>query len=80
MNDIVLTLKSGTGGTVKVGWTVGGTEIMELTDISGMTVNIPEDFECISIPTSSTVYITLTGSGATYDVNATMLRYKVTAP
>lgn len=77
INDIVVTLLSGTGGTIKAGLSVGGEDILAETDLSGFVIGNPQSLYCGAAfgAGQDTVYITLTG--VSYDIDLTLLRYKV---
>jgi hypothetical protein len=80
INDIVVTVLSGTGGTIKLGLTAGAEDILAETDLSGFVVGNPQSLYCGAVfgPGQDIVYITITPAAAeTYDLDLTLLRYKV---
>ena len=80
INDIVVTLLSGTGGTIKAGLTAGAEDVLAETDLSGFVVGNPQSLYCGAVfgYGQDTVYITITPAAAeTYDLDMTLIRYKV---
>jgi hypothetical protein len=79
INDIVFKLLGGVGGTNKAGLTAGGVDVIEETDMSDLVIGNPVSVYCGKVfgYAQDTVYLTLAGAGATYDINLTLIRYKV---
>jgi len=80
INDIVVTVLSGVGGTIKAGLTVGSDDVLVETDLSTFVVGNPQSLYCGAVfgYSQDTLYITITPAGAeTYDINLTLIRYKV---
>jgi len=79
--DIVITLKSGVAGIIKVGLTYGGQDVIVETNVDDLIANDPVSIYCgkvFPITTSETiVYFDLgSDSEVLFDINLTLIRYK----
>jgi len=79
--DIVITLKSGVAGIIKVGLTYGGQDVIVETNVDDLIINDPVSIYCgkvFPITTSETiVYFDLgSDSEVLFDINLTLIRYK----
>ena len=76
INQIIIALKTGTNGTVKIGTTVGGEEIVRTYTLTDTVPQKLLDREYVkNVDSGFTVYVTFSGIGATFDIYIQTIKF-----
>ena len=77
---VIFWLASGASATIKVGWTVGGSEILSLKTCTATNKSTWSIAFAPPNATNTTIYVTIAGVGSTLNVNIPSIRYKEDTP
>lgn len=78
VDRIVLNLRSGAPGMIKIGFSAGADDVLTNTDITFLQTNVPVPVIIGTIPKAGNtmLYLAFTDSGAEFDAEIILTRYK----